>query len=319
MIDHLDIPSFMPCIQQYFGHFPPTVRELSLQIPKGSRRQTMYFIGLFQHLEDLTLVYDEFSSQEEPTDDLTLFPLFTPPLRGWLKLTCLRGVRLLKDMIDLFGGLRFRWMDLFNVDGMPLLLDASANTLEALVLYLGDPRCECFSPQGMRISTNGSTVSSPLQDFDLSRNKSFHTLQIKASYICHTSGTGSLDAASNFLNHTLSTITSPKFSNVIVVYVWSDFLGVGSWKHPDQPHLREISRAERAEEVSRHRRVFEVFRRVHKVGSFWLQLCASVWDPVGEYAMGILKEAVAEEKASVGFDRFHSKPLVTYYPKRSRL
>lgn len=58
-IDYLDIPSFMPRIQQYFGHFSPTVRSLSLRAPKGTSRQIIYFIGLFQHLEDLKLLHDD--------------------------------------------------------------------------------------------------------------------------------------------------------------------------------------------------------------------------------------------------------------------
>jgi len=144
VIGHLDIPSFMPRIQQYFGHFLPTVRELYLNDPKGSHRQIIYFIGLFENLEDLHLVYNAFSSGGEPADDLTLFPRFTPPLRGCLELTCIMRVDLLKDMIDLFGGFRFRRMGLWGVDGMPLLLDASAKTLEALRLYPTDPRCEWF-------------------------------------------------------------------------------------------------------------------------------------------------------------------------------
>ena len=118
----------MPQIRLYFAHFLPTVQELCLRDPCGSRRQIVFFIGLFEHLEDLGIIYDGFSSQAEPVDDLTLIPPFTPPLRGLLQLASLRRVDLLKDMIDLFGGLRFRWMDLFDVDGMPLLLNACAKT-----------------------------------------------------------------------------------------------------------------------------------------------------------------------------------------------
>ena len=103
------------------------------------------------------------------------------------------------------------------------------------------------------------------------------------------------------------------------MYFWSDFLGVESWKHPGRPPLREISGAERAQEVSRHRRLFEAFRGVHKVRDFQLQLCADVWDPVGGYSMGILKEAIAEEKANGGFDGFPSEPFVTYFPRSTRL
>ena len=56
-------------------------------------------------------------------------------------------VGLLEDVIRLFGGLRFRYMDLFDVDGMRLLLDACAKTLETLRLYPGDPH-------GKKVSLN---------------------------------------------------------------------------------------------------------------------------------------------------------------------
>ena len=79
-IDYLDIPSFVPRIQKYFGHFLPTVHSLSLTMPKGSHRQIIYFIGLFQHLEDLCVHYNTFNSQSKLADDLTLIPPFSPPL-----------------------------------------------------------------------------------------------------------------------------------------------------------------------------------------------------------------------------------------------
>ena len=52
---------------------------------------------------------------------------------------------------------------------------------------------------------------------------------------------------------------------------------------------------------------------------FQLILCADIWDPVGEYAVRMLKEAVAEERAKGGFNVFLSEPLVIYRPWRSRL
>ena len=51
-------------------------------------------------------------------------------------------VDLLKGMIDLFEGIRFRRMLLYDVDGMRLLLGACAKTLEGLMLYSTDPRGE---------------------------------------------------------------------------------------------------------------------------------------------------------------------------------
>ena len=45
----------------------------------------------------------------------------------------------MEEMITLFGGLRFRYMDIFRVTCVPLLLDACAETLETLRLYPTDP------------------------------------------------------------------------------------------------------------------------------------------------------------------------------------
>jgi len=141
-IDNLNIPEFIPNIQRYFGHLP-TVRSLALREPKGSRRQIIYFIGLFPHLEDLKLLYDLNRARGEPVGDLTLIPSFTPPLRGSLMMTWFTDVDLLKDMIDLFGGIRFRHMDLYRVVGIQLLLDTCAEVLEILRLYPTD-QCRFF-------------------------------------------------------------------------------------------------------------------------------------------------------------------------------
>ena len=141
VIDYLDVPSFMPKIRRYFGHFSQTVRSLALRKPKGSRRQIIFFIGLFEHLEDLKLLYDVIYPQGEKTaDNRSLVPSFIPPLRGRLTITCFgKDVGLLQDMIDLFGGIRFHHMDLFNVKGTRLLLGACAETLETLRLCPTDP------------------------------------------------------------------------------------------------------------------------------------------------------------------------------------
>ncbi|KAF9642564.1 hypothetical protein BDM02DRAFT_3193019 [Thelephora ganbajun] len=104
-LDYLDIPSFIPGIQR-----------LALREPKGSRRQILYFIGLFQHLDNLKLLYRR------------------------LTMTRFGGVGLFKDMIQLFGGIRLRDMSLFEVGGMRLLLGACAKTSETLRLYPTDPR-----------------------------------------------------------------------------------------------------------------------------------------------------------------------------------
>ena len=50
----------------------------------------------------------------------------------------------MEDMIALFGGLRFRHMDLFKVRCVRLLLDACAESLETLRLYPTDQYGEIF-------------------------------------------------------------------------------------------------------------------------------------------------------------------------------
>ena len=138
-IDALQVSSFMPDIKRCFGHFAPTLQFLALREPRGSCRQILYFIGLFPNLQDLKLCYRLPVVEQESTTDPELVPLSTPPLQGRLTLTCFTREQLVKDMITFFGGLRFRSMDLFRVDGVRLLLGACAETLETLQLYPGDP------------------------------------------------------------------------------------------------------------------------------------------------------------------------------------
>jgi hypothetical protein len=123
MIDNLDIPSFMPMVQRYFGHFSPTVRTLTLKNPIGSSRQILYFIGLFEHLENLTLKAGIRDSEgRQLADDLTLVPLFTPPLRGLLVIDTPARVGFLEDMSRVFGGIQFHHKGLFDVDKTPIPL-----------------------------------------------------------------------------------------------------------------------------------------------------------------------------------------------------
>lgn len=188
-IDRLDISSFMPRIQQYFGHFLPTVRSLVLGGPRGSDREIIYFIGLFQHLEDLSLSYDGGGSvgfQDEPTDDLTLIPPFSPPLRGWLSISNFPRAGLLKDVIELFGRIRFRYMRLFNVDGMRPLLDGCAETLEVLRLYPTDPHGNGFPRSIFNRWLKVSQLSSPFGNLTYRKTSRFgHSRSLQRLPIVH--------------------------------------------------------------------------------------------------------------------------------------
>jgi len=143
-IDYLEVSRFMPRIRRCFGCFSPTLLFLALKDPRGSCRQILYFIGLFPNLQDLKLQSCSSEGEQEITGDTGLIPLSTPPLRGWLTLTCFTRVTLIRDMITLFGGLQFRRMDLFRVKCVRLLLDTCAETVETLRLYPTDLYGEVF-------------------------------------------------------------------------------------------------------------------------------------------------------------------------------
>ena len=318
-IDYLDIPSFMPRIQRYFRCFLPTVHSLALREPKGSRRQIVYFIGLFKHLEDLKLLYDYVSFRGEPEDDPTLVPLFIPPLRGCLTVTHFARVGILEDMIDLFGGIRFRYMHLLNVAGMQLLLGACAETLETLRLYPTDPRGKGLSLNGFQVLTDDFTGASSIQDFDLSRNRILRTLEVAGPGIVSRAlyQGGLLDTATGPFAYALSTITSPAFTEITAFFRDYEFSGVGApWIH--SVLVYQLYPAEISKEASWFDWRFRVFQAMRKIRDFQLVLCVDAWDAVGEYAVGALKRAVAAEKAKRRFDDTYVEPLVVYSPRGPR-
>ncbi|KAF9780999.1 hypothetical protein BJ322DRAFT_291114 [Thelephora terrestris] len=193
-IDDLAVSSFIPNLRQYFGHLSPTLRFLALRRPYGSSRQIVYFIGLFPNLQDLKIHYLSLRDEGETTADTTLVPLSSPPLRGRLTLALFTREQILKDMVTLFGGLRFHRMDLFGVKCLPLLLEQCAETLETLRLYPTDPYAKSLC-------------------FDLSRNKSLRTLETTAQSITRAGG-----SAPEFLKTVLSSVASPGMLDVVITY-----------------------------------------------------------------------------------------------------
>ena len=314
-IEYLDIPNFMPRIQRYFRNFLPTVRSLSLREPRGSHRQIIYFIGLFQHLQDLKLVYAGFDRWQKTANDPALFPPFIPPLRGRLTVAHFTETGFLREMINLFGGIRFSHMILFDVDGVRLLLDAGAESLECVKFFPFNSQGEQYFLGVTQVPVNSFAARSSPRDFDLSRNKSLRRLQVPASSIgCNPVITG-LPNGVAFLKHVLSTIASPVILEVIIVYSDIDFCCIGTW-NSDRPYLCERSQAGREYEASWHHRLFGALREVHKVRAFRPVLCANVSGCLeASYMVQTLEEAVAEEKARGGFEDFLFDPLVEYHAR----
>jgi hypothetical protein len=134
-IDNLQVFAFMPIIQQCFEHLSPNLQFLALKEPKDTCRQVLYFIGLFLNLQDLKLHCCRSIGEPKAPADATLISLSTPPLRGWLRLVCFKEDEIVKDMVTLFGGLWFCYLDLAEVSCAQLLLYECAGTLETLRLY----------------------------------------------------------------------------------------------------------------------------------------------------------------------------------------
>ena len=140
-IERFDLSKFMPGIDRYFGHFAPTLRSISLTISSGTQLQLLYFLGLFPHLDDIEIEYyptTKPDSAPSPSSELAV-PFSVPSLKGQLKLTHFTDDTIFRDMITLFGGLRFRYMDLFSVEGSALLLDACRDTLQSVRVYPSIP------------------------------------------------------------------------------------------------------------------------------------------------------------------------------------
>jgi len=151
-IERFDLSKFMPGVERYFGHFAPTLRRISLTISSGTQRQLLYFLALFPNLDDIEIEYYPITAPDATTnpDSEVAVPFSVPSLRGQLKLTHFSSETISRDMITLFGGLRFRYMDLFSVEGSRLLLGACADTLQTVRIYPAIPN----STEPVLTSTN---------------------------------------------------------------------------------------------------------------------------------------------------------------------
>ena len=223
-IEYLEIPVFLPKIQKYYGHFLPRLQSLNLREPKGSNRQVIFFIGLFQRLEDLTLLGGQYNYWgTQPFNNPKLIPSSTPPLRGRLVMLDFRRPHFLEEMIELFGRIRFRYMALCRSGKPQLLLNACAGTLETVRLCSFNVCGERSRSEHMGLLANKFTGCS--SHFNLSKNKSLQTLEITAScLVSFPEYRLSMPAILTFLKTVLSTIKSPTFSEVFVShwgYDWS--------------------------------------------------------------------------------------------------
>ena len=148
-IEMFDLSKFMPGIERYFEHFTPTLQSISLTVSSGTPRQLLCLLALFPNLDDIEIEYYPTTGSEASTGagSEVAVPFSVPSLRGQLKLTHFPSETMCRDMITLFGGLRFRYMDLFSVEGSRLLLGACADTLQSVRIYPVVPRSKESFPE----------------------------------------------------------------------------------------------------------------------------------------------------------------------------
>jgi len=151
-------------------------------------------------------------------------------------------------------------------------------------------------------------VGPPFWDFDLSRHKSLRTLEVLASTIVFKEP--------RILTHVISTITSPAFSEVVIIYRDYDF-GFIRCVSPPMNIFRITSPEGQEHEALCRRMEFEALREMHKVRDFRPVLCVDVWDYVMKDAVWDLKWAVVKEKAKGGFNDVFPEPLVISRPRGS--
>jgi hypothetical protein len=215
-IASLDFSFFPSGVGEFFGHFSPTLRSLSLWTPLGNRRQLLDFFRLFPRLDDVMICeYSDDGEYHEALDDM-LIPI-GGGLRGQLNLKNFHDEWLLKDMIVAFGGMRFTSMRLESVLGVPLILKACADTLQTVYIHPGNrfrpgkiiPFLRVHIPD----ARTDVTLSVPPPLFDFSHCTALRSLEIPLHSTFPPSDYYALTIRA------LSTITSPAFSEIVIVFV----------------------------------------------------------------------------------------------------
>jgi hypothetical protein len=216
-------------------------------------------------------------------------------------------------MIVLFGGFQFRHVKLWRAEGIQLLLNACAETLETLWFDPWDLwHCKKVSLKTARpvLNQNFSVGS-----FDLSQNKSLRELKVTKCDISDVVQYPPLDLTST-LKRVLSTITSPVFCKFTICYPTTDFPGIFFYDPFAPPMFLSYMPLNywRDRCVSNHQ-VFDLMRELQKARDFRLVLCADVWGALTKYAMRELEWIIQVGWVEAEPDSTSSQPLVTCSPR----
>ena len=146
-IQNMEIYRFIPDVEHHFGNLSPTLRSITLYDPSCHPSQLSYFLSFFPNLDDIEIRLGSIRTPDPtiPGEELTPFP--APKFRGRLALYDFSWVETWTHFIASSGGLQFQRLDLCgSASCEPVLLEASAGTLEALRLSTAaDPFSKYFS------------------------------------------------------------------------------------------------------------------------------------------------------------------------------
>jgi len=225
-IHHLDIPSFIPKVEEYFAAFIETLQSLELVSPLGCHKEIAYFICQFPKLRDLRIqgfrghigsVYNDDSHPDiktsPPLDGTLVVKLGEEMGTGWGDS---KGAQLvLSSLVTLPSCLKFRTLMLSGCrdDEPQLLVDACARTLECMEFtghYLGALflyRRDCPKLIGTYLSGN------PLcPRLSFARHPAFRKFKTRLV------SRGGAEDPTRWLSETLSTITSTVFAELTIYF-----------------------------------------------------------------------------------------------------
>jgi len=142
-LQDMEIYRFIAGLDIHFGHFSQTLRSVTLYDPSCTPRQLSHFLSLFSNLDNVGIRnthkdVSNTSPSNATAHNTGLVPFSAPRLGGRLALYNSPWVGTWAHLA-LFGGLRFRHMDLRgSTSCAPVLFKACAETLESLRLTAED-------------------------------------------------------------------------------------------------------------------------------------------------------------------------------------
>ena len=227
----LDVPSFIPKVEKYFGTFLGTLRSLELDYPRGDHQQIVYFACQFPNLRDLKVggLQGYFHSMRYGGPHFEIKT--SPPFDGTLDLQMsmnpgsTRSTEVFfSDLITLPSGLKFRTLKLSRCSGNNLqpLIDACAPTLECMELT-SEGFGMSFLQDGERpLFTLVQTISLPGAPRcpQLNFKHHFALRELKINLI-EKSG---LESGAGWLSKTLPTVTSNEFTKLTISITLVSFL-----------------------------------------------------------------------------------------------